>query len=85
MVVVKSAKGVRDLRMGKTEAIEKRLKDYKGCQVYKIIDNKGRSSEKTTYMLNDYDGNNMNCFSSLQELKKFADATEGDKNERNFV
>ena len=52
------------------ETIEKRLKDYKGYQVYKIIDNKGTHNETTTYMLNDQDGNNIDCFSSLAALKK---------------
>ena len=55
------------------ETIEKRLKDYKGYQVYKIIDNKGAHNETTTYMLNDQDGNNIDCFPKLAELKKFAD------------
>lgn len=55
------------------ETIEKRLKDYKGYQVYKIIDNKGTHKEVTTYMLNDQDDNNINCFTSLTALKKFAD------------
>lgn len=53
--------------------IEKRLKDYKGYQVYKVIDNKGCRNEETTYMLNDQEGNNINCFTSLASLKKFAD------------
>ncbi len=52
--------------------IEKRLKDYKGYQVYKIIDNKGCHNEDITYMLNDQEGNNINCFASLVALKKFA-------------
>lgn len=55
------------------ETIEKRLKDYKGYQVYKITDNKGTRKETTTYMLNDQDGNNINCFTNLAALKKFAD------------
>lgn len=53
--------------------IEKRLKDYKGYQVYKVIDNKGCNNEEITYMLNDQEGNNINCFTSLAALKKFAD------------
>lgn len=56
------------------DTIEKRLKDYKGYQVYKIIDNKGTRQEKITYMLNDQEENNINCFSSLAELKKWADS-----------
>ena len=55
------------------ETIEKRLKDYKGYQVWKITDNKGLRSEEITYMLNDQDGNNVNCFTSLTALKKYAD------------
>lgn len=54
------------------ETIEKRLKDYKGYQVYKITDNKSTRNEKTTYMLNDQDGNNIDCFASLAALKKYA-------------
>lgn len=56
------------------DTIEKRLKDYKGYQVYKIIDNKGTRQEKITYMLSDQEENNINCFSSLAELKKWADS-----------
>ncbi len=55
------------------ETIEKRLKDYKGYQVWKITDNKGLHNETITYMLNDQDGNNIDCFISLAALKKFAD------------
>lgn len=55
------------------ETIEKRLKDYKGFQVYKIIDNKGTRNEKITYILNNQWGDNINCFTSLVALKKFAD------------
>ena len=53
---------------------EKRLKDYKGFQVYKITDNKGTHNDTITYMLNDQDGNNIDCFTSLAALKKFADS-----------
>ena len=56
-----------------SETIEKRLKDYKGFQVYKITDNKGTHNEITTYMLNNQDGDNIDCFTSLATLKKFAD------------
>ena len=38
------------------ETIEKRLKDYKGYQVWKVTDNKGFHDEEITYMLNDQDG-----------------------------
>lgn len=55
------------------ETIEKRLKDYKGYQVWKVIDNKGLHDETTTYMLNDQDGDNINCFSTLKELKEYVD------------
>lgn len=55
------------------ETIEKRLKDYRGFQVWKVTDNKGLKSEKVTYLLNDNDDNNINCFSTLKELKQFAD------------
>ena len=55
------------------ETIEKRLKDYNGLQVWKITDNKGTSKEEITYMLNDYEGNNIDCFNNLKELKQFAD------------
>ena len=54
--------------------IEKRLKDCNGYQVWKIIDNKGLRDETATYMLNTQDGDNVNCFASLVELKKYADA-----------
>ena len=54
------------------ETVERRLKDYNGFQVYKIIDNKGTSLEHITYMLNDQDGNNIDCFITLTALKRFA-------------
>ena len=55
------------------ETIEKRLKDYKGFEVWKVIDDKETRKEKVTYMLNDSEGNNINCFQTLKELKQFAD------------
>ncbi len=55
------------------ETIEKRLKDYKGYQIYKIIENSCTRNEIVTYMLNNQDGNNIDCFISLAGLKKFAD------------
>ena len=55
------------------ETIEKRLKDYKGFEVWKVTDNKGTNKEYTTYMLNDIDGNNIDCFKNLKDLKQFAD------------
>ena len=56
-----------------SETIEKRLKDYKGFEVWKVTDNKGTRKEEVTYMLNDSEGNNINCFQTLKELKQFAD------------
>lgn len=53
--------------------MEKRLKDYKGFQVWKITDNYKLKSEKTIYMLNDNNDDNINCFSSLSDLKKYTD------------
>ena len=53
------------------ETIEKRLKDYKGFEVWKITDNKGTSKEEVVYMLNDSEGNNIDCFQTLKELKQF--------------
>lgn len=52
------------------EIVGKRLKDINGFQVWKVTDNKGLRNETTTYMLNDSEGNNINCFSTLAELKK---------------
>lgn len=51
--------------------IEKRLKDYKGYQLWKVIDNKGLKNEKITYMINDHAGNNCNCKSTLPEAKEW--------------
>lgn len=55
------------------ETVEKRLKDYKGYQVWKITDNKGCTNEETTYMLNNQEGDNINCFSTLAEFRKYVD------------
>ena len=55
------------------ETIEKRLKDYKGYQVWKVTDNKGLHDEEITYMLNDQNDDNINRFTSLADLKKYAD------------
>lgn len=56
------------------ETIEIRLKDYKGYQVYKFIDDKGTRQEKITYAVcNQEEGEVINCFSSLAELKKYVD------------
>lgn len=62
---------MRRHKMGET--IEKRLKDYKGYKVSKVIDNKGLRNETTTYMLDDQDDNNINCFDTLAKLKKYVD------------
>lgn len=61
--------------MGRTT--EKRLKDCNGYQVWKIVDDKGCRDEKITYMLNDHDGNNINCFATLAALKRYARAHMG--------
>lgn len=53
------------------ETIERRLKDINGLRVYKVIDNKGLKNEKVTYLLNTEDEDNINCFSSLKELKEY--------------
>lgn len=55
------------------ESIEKRLKDYKGFQIWKITDNKRLRNEKITYMINDQDENNCNCSTSLEGAKKWID------------
>lgn len=55
-----------------SETIERRLKDINGLHVYKVIDNKGLKTEKVTYLLNTEDEDNINCFSSLKELKEYA-------------
>lgn len=55
------------------DTIEKRLADYKGFQVWKVTDNKGLKNEEVTYMLNDQEENNLNCFTTLKDLKKWAD------------
>lgn len=44
---------------------ETRLKDYKGNQVWKVVEGK-----ETFYMLNTKDGDNINVYKSLNELKK---------------
>lgn len=54
------------------ETVERRLKDINGLHVYKIIDNKGLKNETITYILNDSDEDNINCFTSLKELKEYA-------------
>lgn len=59
------------IRIGDT--VERRLKDYKGYAVWKITDNKGTRHEEITYMLQDDEDNNINCFLSLQDLKRWTD------------
>ena len=53
------------------ETVEKQLKDFKGFKVLKVTDDKGTLVEKTTYMLNTKDDFNVNCFSTLAELKSY--------------
>jgi len=45
---------------------ERRLKDYKGNQVWKCTDENG----EVFYMYNDQDDNNINVYKSLEALKK---------------
>ena len=52
--------------------VEKELKDIKDMKVFKVISNKGTNKEETTYMLNTKDGDNTNYFSTLKELKEYA-------------
>ena len=52
--------------------VEKELKDIKDIKVFKVISNKGTNKEETIYMLNTKDGDNINCFSTLKELKEHA-------------
>lgn len=42
------------------EIVERRLKDIEGFHVWKITDNKGLKED------------NINCFTSLKELKEYA-------------
>lgn len=51
------------------EIIERRLKDYKGFTVLKVVENKGTNKEEITYWLNDNDDNTINVFKTLKELK----------------
>lgn len=53
------------------ETVERRLKDINGLHVWKITDNKGLKNETVTYMLNTKDEDNINCFTSLKELKEY--------------
>lgn len=50
------------------DTIEKRLKDFKGYQILKVIDNKGLCSEKTTYIAYK-DDELVDAKKSLAELK----------------
>lgn len=54
------------------ETVERRLKDINGLHVYKVTDNKGTKNEKITYLLNTEEEDNINCFSTLKELKEYA-------------
>lgn len=53
------------------KTIETRLKDCKGHQVWKMTDDYGKIKE-VVYMLQTPDGDNLNCFKTLKELKKWA-------------
>lgn len=55
------------------ETVERNLKDYRGYKVVKVTDNKGLSTEKTSYMLNDEDDDNINVFTTLKGLKHYVD------------
>lgn len=51
---------------------EKRLTDYRGYQVIKVVDDYGVKKD-ITYMVNNQDGDNLNCFTNLTALKKWVD------------
>lgn len=55
----------------------RRLKDYRGYEVLKVIDNHG-----ILYLSIDTDGNILDCFRTLKELKKWADYSLTTDNER---
>lgn len=55
------------------ETIEKRLKDYKGFEIWKITDNKGLRNEEVTYIAYNIDGDLFNSKKTLAELKKSID------------
>lgn len=56
------------------EIIEKRLKDYKGYEIYKIYDKYNNGKIKNlVYMANTKEGDNVCCMSILSDLKKFID------------
>lgn len=57
--------------MNKT--IEVRLKDYKGFQVTKYIENKGTRVERTDYMATTQDADPFDCDKTLSGLKKKID------------
>ena len=54
--------------------IEKRLKDYKGYQIYKVYDKcENGKIINLVYMANTQDGDNVNCLDNLTDLKRFID------------
>ncbi len=55
------------------DPIEKRLKDYKGFQIWKVTYNKGLRNEEVSYMINDQEENNCNCVGSLNDARKWVD------------
>ena len=55
------------------ETVEKRLKDYKGYQIWKITDNKNTREEKTIYTATTQEGDNANCGKTLKEIKDWID------------
>lgn len=57
--------------MNKT--IEVTLKDYKGFQITKCIENKGTRAEITEYMATTQDDDTFNCDKTLSGLKKKID------------
>lgn len=56
------------------ESIEKRLKDYNGCQIWKTYDILSNGKKvNIVYMATDYNDNMLNCLDSLSDLKKWID------------
>lgn len=53
--------------------IELKLKDYKGFQITKYIDNKGTSVERTSYMATTQEDDPFDCDETLSSLKKKID------------
>ena len=55
------------------ETIEKRLKDYKGYELYKVYDKHNGKIKNLVYMANTKEGDNVNCMANLSELKRYID------------